>query len=68
MKDLPDKDGKMQSQYTIKLPAEIKRRISIINGYKDGLTEELRAEITRIVNIRWQMVQSKIRSEKSAEL
>lgn len=67
IKDLPDKNSlDFTSQYSIKLRPGYKRKIDIINGYKDGLTSEIRTAIEQVVDLRWDRLQAQLEESNQA--
>jgi hypothetical protein len=67
VKDLPDKNPlDLTSQYAIKLHPTCKRKIDIINGYKNGLTAEIRKAIEDVVDAYWDKLQVQLKENDQA--
>jgi hypothetical protein len=67
IEDLPDKCTlDLTTNYSIKLNPGYRKKIAIINGYKDGLTAEIREAIESVIDRRWHRLQIQLGKEDQA--
>jgi hypothetical protein len=63
---LPNRGDKdLTYPYSIKLNPGYRQKIRVINGYKDGLTDEIRKSIEKVVDVHWERLQAQLKQQEA---
>jgi hypothetical protein len=66
IQDLPDKNPlELTSVYSLKIHPSYKKKIDVINAYKDGLTSEIRRAVEAVVDMRWEKLQAQLKNDQA---